>query len=307
MTMYHKAFCLVCTALLFGLYSHAQQYDSVSVKNVQLDSFVVKSGFNMNSFIRRVQNDTTFYKAFKSMHLVPFSAVNSFTAYDKKGRVAASMHTNAQQRINAKRCRTTTFTNQTVTGDFYKKDKKTINYYTADLFYNLFYSDKPVCNQNDIVAGSMVLKDKSRMEKNKYELKQLIFNPGSKVEGVPFMGDKASIFDPGEVDKYDMKISQEMYDSEEVYVFNVTPKPEYKNKVVYNELKTWFRRSDYSILARDYSLSFNTIFYDFDVHMKVRMKMMGGKLYPTLIDYNGNWYVPTQGRERMKVLMDIVY
>jgi hypothetical protein len=241
------------------------------------------------------------------MHLVPFNAVNSFTAFDKKGRVTASMHTNAQQRLNAKRCRTTTFSNQTVTGDFYKRDKKTINYYTAELFYNLFYSDKPVCNQNDIVAGSMVLKDKSRMEKNKYELKQLIFNPGSKVAGVPFMGDRASIFDEDEVGKYDLKISQEMYDSEEVYVFNVTPKPEYRNKAVYNELRTWFRRSDDSLVARDYSLSFNTIFYDFDVHMKVRMKLMNDKLYPTLIDYDGNWYVTTQGRERMKVVMQIAY
>lgn len=304
MKMYCKVLSIV---MLYALPCGAQQYDTLSAKNIQLDSFVVKSGFNMNSFIKRVQNDTTFYKAFKSMHLVPFNAVNSFTAFDKKGRVIASMHTNAQQRLNAKRCRTTTFSNQAVTGDFYKRDKKTINYYTAELFYNLFYSDKPVCNQNDIVAGSMVLKDKSRMEKNKYELKQLIFNPGSKVEGVPFMGDKASIFDADEVDKYDLKISQEMYDSEEVYVFNVTPKPEFKNKVVYNELKTWFKRSDYSIVARDYSLSFNTLFYDFDVHMKVRMRLMNNKLYPTLIDYDGNWSVATQGRERMRVVMQIVY
>ena len=304
MKMYCKVLSIV---MLYALPCGAQQYDTLSAKNIQLDSFVVKSGFNMNSFIKRVQNDTTFYKAFKSMHLVPFNAVNSFTAFDKKGRVIASMHTNAQQRLNAKRCRTTTFSNQAVTGDFYKRDKKTINYYTAELFYNLFYSDKPVCNQNDIVAGSMVLKDKSRMEKNKYELKQLIFNPGSKVEGVPFMGDKASIFDADEVDKYDLKISQEMYDSEEVYVFNVTPKPEFKNKVVYNELKTWFKRSDYSIVARDYSLSFNTLFYDFDVHMKVRMRLMNNKLYPTLIDYDGNWSVATQGRERMRVVMQIAY
>lgn len=301
--------CIVIFLLVLG-YTFpctAQQYDSVSVRHIELDSFVVKSGFDINAFIKRVQNDTTFYKAFKSMHLVPFNATNSFAAYDKKDNVIASMHTDAQQRINARHCRTNTFANQVVTGDFYKKDKRTINYYTADLFYNLFYSDHPVCNQNDIVAGSMVLKDKSTIEKNKYELKQLIFNPGAKVSGIPFIGDKASVFDAGEVDKYDYKITAETYDSTDVYVFTITPKPDYQHKVVYNELKTWFRRSDYSILARDYSLSFSTLLYDFDVNMKVRMKEMNHKLYPTYIDYNGNWHVATQGRERMRVVMVVAY
>ena len=260
----------------------------------------------MKAFMRRVQNDTTFYKAFRSLHLVPFTSTHSFTAYDKRGQVTATMNAKARQKIDARGCRTTIMSDEKSTGDFYDRSGD-FNYYTAKLFYDLFYSKAPVCNQNDIVAGAIDQYGSGRMEKNKHELKQLIFNPGSKVDGVPFMGDKASIFDEDEVDKYIFKVSQEIYEGQDCYVFSVTPKPDYKNKVVYNELKTWFRRADFSIVARDYSLSFSTMFYDFDVRMKVRTKEIGGKLYPVSIDYDGQWHVATKKRERMRVLMVVNY
>ncbi len=294
-------FCIIFTGQ--GI---AQTYDSIAIRHIELDSFVVRSGFDTKAFIRRVQNDTTFYKAFRSMRIVPYKATCSFTARDKKGTVTAAMTTKADQRFNNKHCRYTVFSDQSVKGNFYNRDK-TLHYYTADLFYNLFFSEKPVCGENDIVAGGFELKDKSRLEKSKYELKQLMFNPGSKVSGVPFMGDRASVFDADEVYKYDYKVTMEEYGGEDVYVFTITPKPDYKSKVVFNELKTWFRRSDYSIMARDYSLSFNTMVYDFDVRMKVRMAQINGKLYPTHIDYDGNWKVTLKDREHMRVVMDVVY
>ena len=148
---------------------------------------------------------------------------------------------------------------------------------------------------------------KGQMEKSKYELKQLIFNPGAKVSGVPFMGDRASIFEPGEAEKYDFKIVQDQYEGQDCFVFKITPKAGYEYAVIYDELTTWFRKSDYSIVARDYSLSYHTLVYDFDVHMKVRTKQVGNKLYPTSIDYDGNWHVVTKKRERVKFNVQITY
>jgi hypothetical protein len=297
---------IIIIGLFVPLPGIAQTYDSINIKHVELDSFVVRSGFDTKAFIRRVQRDTTFYKAFRTMRIVPYKAQCSFTALDKKGGVVATMNTKAEQRFNSRHCRYTIFTDQKATGNFYNRDK-TLHYYTADLFYNLFFSEKPVCGEDDIVAKGFELKDKSRLEKSKYELKQLMFNPGAKVSGVPFMGDRASVFDADEVDKYNYKVTLEEYAGEEVYVFSITPKPEYQSKVVFNELKTWFRRSDYSIMARDYALSFNTLVYDFDVRMKVRMAQINGKIYPTHITYDGNWKVTLKERERMRVVMDIVY
>jgi hypothetical protein len=286
----------------------AQQYDTAHHLNfpIELDSFVVRAGFDPRAFIRRVQNDTTFYKAFRSLHLVPFTSTDSYMAFGKNRQVTATNNCRSQQKIDARGCRVATLLSQQTTGDFFKRNGSH-SYFTAQLFYDLFYSKTPVCNQDDIVAGVLKLVDNSRMEKSKYELKQLIFNPGSKVSGVPFMGDRASIFDESEVGKYDFKIKQEVYEGEESFVFSITPKPEYKNKVVYNELVTWFRKADYSILARDYSLSYSTLLYSFDVKMKVRVRQVGGKLYPVHIAYDGTWHVFTQKTERMKVVMDVAY
>lgn len=291
---------------LLSVSASAQQYDTLNIKRIELDSFVVRSGFDTRAFIRRVQNDTTFYKAFKSMRLVPCKAITSFLAFDRKGKVIAAMDTRSEQKIDARHCTYTTFSHKNASGDFYNKNNE-LNYYTAELFYNLFFFDKPVCNQDDVVGSKIELNGKSRMEKSKYELKQLMFNPGSKVSGVPFMGDKASVFDADEVDKYNFRVTMDSYDGEEVYVFEITPKEEYKNKVVFSQLKTWFRRKDYSILARDYALAYSTLFYDFDVRMSVRMRQMNGKLYPIFISYDGDWHVALKSRERMKVTMNVSY
>jgi len=286
----------------------AQVPDSLSkfIFPLQLDTVVVHSGFDINAFIRRVRTDTTFYKAFKSLHLIPFTAVNSFTVYKDNGQVDATLNNRIKQTINNRGCRRSHTIAQQSTGGFIKRDS-TYNYYTATLFYDLFFSREDICNQTDIVGGTEIPKGKGRMEKSKYELKQLMFNPGSKVSGVPFMGDRGSIFDEDQQHKYDFKVRLEDYNGAECYVFYITPKAGYEKQVVYNRLITWFRRSDFSILARDYSLSFNTMFYDFDVTMKVRTAEINNKLYPVHIDYDGVWHVITKKREKMKVVMDITY
>jgi hypothetical protein len=120
------------------------------------------------------------------------------------------------------------------------------------------------------------------------------------------MGDKAAIFEP-DVDKmYDFKLLSEMHDGVECYVFKAIPKKEYADDVVYNELTTWFRKTDYAIVARDYSLSYKTLVYDFDVRMKVRTMLVNGKLLPQYIAYDGNWHVFSKKRERVRFTTTII-
>ena len=300
------AYFLVFISLSLPLHSVARQPDSsIFSQPIMLDSFVLRSGLDIRAFIRRVQNDTTFYKAFKSIHLVAYSAVNDFKVYDDNGNITAAMHSNTRQEV-ANGCRTTKVLDEKTTGGFYKRDGD-YNYYTAGLFAHLFFTKEPVCNETDIVAGSLDVHGKGQMEKSEYELKQLVFNPGAKVSGVPFMGDRASIFEPGEAAKYNFKITQENYNGQDCFVFRITPKPGYEHAVIYDELTTWFRKSDYSIVARDYSLSYHTLVYDFDVRMKVRTQQVGNKLYPTSIDYDGNWHVVTKKRERVKFSISLKY
>lgn len=271
-----------------------------------MDSFVVKSGFDVNAFIRRVKNDTTFYKAFRSMHLIPFTAQNSVEVYHKtKNTIVAAEYIETEQEIN-KKCRITKILKQSTSGNYIKRNGE-YNYYTSSLFNYLFIPQNIVCNEDDVVNGRKYQPAKTKLEKNKEELKLLIFNPGSKVNGVPFMADRASIFEADEAKKYNFYITQATYEGHPCFVFKITPKEAYRHKVLYNELTTWFRKSDYSILSRHYSLSYSTLLYDFDVTMNVSTTSINGKLYPVHITYNGNWHIFTQKRERVKFDVNIKY
>lgn len=284
------------------------QDTSVFKYPIAMDEVVVsakREGWDVQGFIKRVQNDTTFYKAFKTMRVTTYNATNDIRVYDKRGKVAASLYSKTRQRA-WRGCRAMDVLEEKVIGNFYKK-KKEYRYYTAELYAYLFFTEDTLCKQNDIVADALNEKEGGTIGKNKYRLKQLMFNPGSKVAGIPLMGDKAAIFEPDVAKMYDFKLASEEYNGVECYVFKAIPKPQYKDDVVYNNLSTWFRKSDYSIVARDYSLSYSTLAYDFDVRMQVRTQQVNGKLVPTRIEYDGNWHVLSQGRERVKFITNISY
>lgn len=299
------AIVLIC--ILNSVFVHAQD-TSVFKYPIEMDVAVVsakKGGWDVKGFMERVQNDTTFYKAFRSMHLVEYTSTNNLSVLGKKGKPKATYYSIAEQKVFGN-CRTMNITDEKVTGKYYDSNDEH-KYYTAELFDYLFITRDTVCDENDIVAGAMEPKDNSLIEKNKYKLKQLIFNPGSKIDGVPLMGDKAAIFKEDVAKLYNFKLSSEKYKGIDCYVFSAIPKREHIDDVVYKKLVTWFRKTDYSIVARDYSLQYSTLLYDFDVDMKVRTRLIWGKLLPVSIQYDGNWHVFTQKRERVKFTTTIVY
>jgi hypothetical protein len=274
---------------------------------ISMDEVVVKAvrnGWDVAGFIKRVRTDTTFYKAFRSLHVVSYTSINDFKVYDNKAAVKASYYSKTRQNV-LNGCRTMDVLEEKVTGDFFKSNRR-YRYYTAELYDHLFFVHGKICGETDIVAGTLNEQGKGQLEKSSYKLKQLMFNPGSKVAGVPFMGDKAAIFEPGVAKMYEFKLSSEEYNGQDCYVFKAIPKKQYEKDVVYNEFTTWFRKSDYSILARDYSLSFNTMVYDFNVRMKVRMQELGKRLLPARIEYDGNWHIFTKSRERVKFTATII-
>lgn len=299
---------LIVWVVLCGLSANAQQRFDSSVFSmpIQMDAVTIKAargGWDLAGFIRRVRTDTTFYKAFRTLRITSYVAVNDIKVLDKKGGTSASLYSKTKQTA-AGGCRTMQVLEEKTTGNFYKRNKD-YNYYTAELYDYLFFTHGKECGQNDVVGNSINEKGKGQAENAKYKLKQLIFAPGSKVTGVPLMGDKAAIFEPSVMKMYDFKLMSDEYEGVDCYVFKAVPKKEYEHKVVYNELTTWFRKSDYTILARDYSLSYNTMVYDFDVRMKVRTGHAGNKLIPTHIEYDGNWHVFTKKRERVRFVTNI--
>ncbi|KAA5536583.1 hypothetical protein F0919_02630 [Taibaiella lutea] len=297
-----KYLFLTFSVLCFPVLTRAQVLDTGNYfAPILIDEIIInsKENFNIGDFINRIKSDTTFYKAFRSMHLVTYNAENDIKIFEKKGtKIKASLQSETKQ-IYRNGCRTMNVLDEKVTGDFYDK-KRNYNYYTAELFASLFFTKGKVCGENNIVKGKLEEESGgSSIEKNKAKLKQLMFNPGSKISGIPLMGNKSAIFEPDVARMYDFKLSVDTKNGIDCYVFEATPKPGFLNDVVYRKFKTWFRQSDYSIISRDYALVYNTIAYDFNVVIHVDLEQKGQMLLPSYISYNGNWFAFTKGREKV--------
>lgn len=290
---------------------YAQEVDTTAFsERITLDTFIVRArneGFDVPNFIRLIKEDTTFYKAFKTMRLKTYNAENYINCLNKKGESVASLVSETKQ-IYRDGCRTMNTLEEKVTGDFYTK-KGNYNYFTAQLYASLFFTSGKVCNENNIVRGSMSreLSGMNRVEKSKVQLKLLMFNPGASIPGLPFIGNKVGIFEPDVAKMYDFSLSAEMKNGMETYKFAAVPKPEYRKKVVINKFVTWFDPDNYAIIARDYSLSYDALGYDFDVDMYVTLRQVGKDLLPSFIQYRGNWKVVTKARERVNFKAEFTY
>lgn len=289
---------------LLAFAGHGQQ-DSLDnerlAKMVSLSEVIIRSDLNVARFMEQVKNDTTFYKAFRNLHVLGFTAWNDIRIKDKKGNTIASLQSKTKQ-IRSMGCRSMQVLDETNSGDFYDADGN-YNYYTAELYAGLFFTRGSVCGENNIVKGTDFRpRSKSGMAKHKEQLKMLFFNPGKKIPGIPFIGDKIDIFDPDRASLYDFSIAYDDYEGQSCYVFTVKAKEGLsggkRNAVVIDAMTTWFNTKTMEVMARNYDMSYDAGVYDFNVHMEVQMTKFGDYLVPKLLRYNGNWDVVFKKRER---------
>jgi hypothetical protein len=295
-------------ALLFlflpGLLRAQSQQDSTILSNLgketTLSEVVVRNDLNVVRFLRLVRDDTTFYKAFRNLRVLQFTSFNDIRMMDKKGGIIASLYSKTRQ-LRQAGCRTMETLEEKITGDIY--DGKSLNYYTAELYAGLFFTKGRVCGETNIVSGTeRDVRNKSGIEKHKEQLKMLFFNPGKKIPGIPFIGDRIDIFDPSVSRYYDFSIDMDDRAGQPCYLFRIIPKATLdagdRDKIVFDNITTWFNAKTMEIMARNYDLSYNTPVYDFDVHMEVEMTRFGDLLVPQVLRYKGNWKVAFKKRER---------
>jgi hypothetical protein len=260
-----------------------------------MSEVVIRNDLDVMNFLQRVKNDSSFYKAFKNLHLVGYTSINDIKMLDKTGNVSASLYSKTKQR-RFNNCREMEVLQEKLNGDIKA-------FYTAELYSSLFFTKGKVCNESNIVNGiERSVKNKSGVEKHKEQLKMLFFDPGKKIPGIPFMGDKVDIFDPGMSRYYNYLIDMGEMSGQNCYVFSIKAKDELsssdRDKIVFDDITTWFNAKTMEIVARNYDLSYNTPLYDFKVHMEVEMTKFGEWLVPQVLRYNGNWKVLFKKRER---------
>lgn len=274
----------------------------IDEKRFTLSEVVVRNNLDYKMLLNQIKEDTTFYKAFKNLRILGFSSYNDIQMKDKKGAVIASLSSKTRQN-RANGCRTMDVLEEKVTGDFYDRSGD-YNYMTPELYASLFFTKGTICGETNIVAGKKrSVAGKKGMEKHKEQLKMLFFNPGKKISGIPFIGDKLDLYDETAHKYYDYRLDIEEYKGELCYVFSIMPKADLgfikNDRIVVDQMVTWFNMKTMSVLARNYALSYKAGVYDFDVSMEVEMTNLGNNvIVPKTLRYKGNWDVIFKKRER---------
>lgn len=294
--------CIACFCLTHILTLPCKaQLDSI----VTLDSAMVearKGGFSTSDFIQLVREDTSFYHAFQCLHFYPYSIEGNLNVVDKANNERATMHRDAQQMVN-KKFKWVVISNEKVTGKIYKRNGN-FNYYTAELFDHIFFPHDTARRERYIPNKNDKSKDESFNEKNTDRLKVLIFNPGAEVKGVPLVGNKLNIFDDDMIKYYNYSITTAKYnDSLSCYVFTCKAKIDEagntNGKAVIKELISYFDKKTFNVIARKYVMSYNSVAFDFDVTMDVKLQQINTELVPVSIAYSGFWDVAFKKREEV--------
>jgi len=294
-----KLFCLFLLILSFKI-SFPQQTDTTILVDhhyITLSNVVVDNKLNVKSFINRIKSDSSFYKAFKNLRILGYTAINDIRMLNADGKYKATLHSKTHQ-TRTGNCRKMITIEEELTGDIYKANHS-FNYYTAQMYASLFFTKDSVCSENNIVGNEFfTTKNKSGIEKHKEQLKMLFFNPGKKIDGLPFMSGKTAIYEENMSDYYNMQIDFDFHNNTNCYVLKQVVKPDMEDHVVVDEMTTWFNDSTFEIVGRTYTLSYDAGFYDFKVNMEVQMTKYKNLIVPYLIKYNGNWKAIFKKRER---------
>ena len=299
--MLFRCWCVLVFLVITGELCAQDSLVKLQNKTVTLKEVVVRNNLNVAAFIERIKNDTTFYKAFRNLKVLGYTSLNDIRMLDKKDEVSGSLYSRTRQHVN-NGCRYTQVLEEQTSGDIYDK-KHHFNYYTPGMYAGLFFAADTICGETNIVGNeAFSTSGKSGLEKHKEQLKMLFFNPGKKIPGIPFIGNKVAIFDDDVAARYDFTIDMDAFKGEMCYVFTCKPRADLtggeKDKIVVNNMTTWFKIDTWEIVARNYDLSYNAGVYDFDVRMEVEMTKFNNYLVPKVLRYNGDWDVVMKKREK---------
>jgi hypothetical protein len=283
-------------------YSWAQD-TTMNIENqtFTLADAIVRNHFEYKDILARIKRDSSFYKAFKTLRTIGYSSFNHIEMYDKNLKMEASLDSRTRQnRIGD--CRTMDVIEEKTFGNLRDRNGE-YNYLTPSLYASLFFTKGKICGETNIVKGKKRTIQGSGIEKAKEQLKMLFFNPGEKIPGIPLIGNKLDLYDDNAHELYTYRLDYVDYHGKLAYVFEIKPKEDLgffaKDRVVVDQMITWFNPATLEVLGRNYSLSYKAGVYDFNVQMEVEMTYTpNGLLVPKILRYKGDWDVVFKKRER---------
>ncbi|MDB5125476.1 MAG: hypothetical protein JWP94_3605 [Mucilaginibacter sp.] len=278
-----------------------QRFNPDTIKTIVIDSAINIRSHRLNAqdFIDAVMADTSFYKAFQNMKNFGFTAENRIFTYDKKNKVDGKIYRKLLHSNIAGKHKTEFLAKQD-SGSVYKKNGK-YQLYTVEMFDFIFTN----AYNSDFTKGAALPGQGGKNESYKDKLKTLIFTPGRKVKGIPFISSKTEIFSPDMQEYYRYEFARGKYlDTIPVYRFKVITKPSTSDgDTMIKEMTTIFDERTFQILGRYIDMKFSNMFVDFNVQMDIELNNFQGQLLPVKITYQGNWDIPFHKEERASFLI----
>ena len=298
--MFKKIFFFVAASLISS-YTYAQRFNPDTVLTVVIDSAVnIKSHkLTAQDFIDAVLADTSFYKAFRNMKRYSFVADNQIYTYDKKNKVDGELYRRIKHTMVNGRPKTE-YLNKKDKGNIFKKNGK-YELYTVEMFDYIFTN----AYNSEFSASDALSRINGKNQSYKDKLKTLIFSPGRKVTGLPFLSGKTEIFGRDMREFYNYEFARGKYlDSIPVYRFKVIKKPSISDgDVMIRELTTIFDMRTFKILGRYVDMSYSNLLLDFNVKMNIELVPFNNELLPAKVSYQGNWDIPFHKEERASFLI----
>lgn len=287
----------------FHLGSRCQVFDTTMVIELDAVEIDASNGFSSEDFIEMMKNDTSFYKSFKNTWVIPHQSNTFIQVYDKEDETKATCRRKSSHH-HYQDSSWVVIKNETVTGKYYKKGEP--KYYTSQMFDQVFFPKDTIYYPSSKVEKPYTQNEdwSSRSEKHYEQLKTFIFSPGSNIEGVPFIGKKMEIFSKEMRPLYRFEYSTEVYNGIECYVFECHPKKDTApDDIVITHLKSYFDKSTFSLVYRDYNIKHETILFDFDIRIIVKIDKVGDLYLPASLNYQGWWKLPFKKPEIMSFEM----
>lgn len=276
------------------------------LRHIALDEVVISAqaeGFDVAAFVRRVRTDTTFHKAFLNTRHHPHLLRSEVRVRAKGDRETATMYRRArlvrdgrraEQRVDSVR----------ETGRL--RDRKgEYRYLTVEMYDDVFFPKGAFTADNTVAGRRLEVERGNRFEKYKGELKKFMFDPGTEIASVPFIGDKLALFSPEMAPLYDFRIWADERGGRPCWVFSAQAKPGFRDgRTVIKTMDTWFDQATGDVLARSYRIAHASVFLDFDITIHVRNVRIGDALVPVRVDYDGDWDIPFKQRELVRFWLE---
>jgi hypothetical protein len=143
---------------------------NVDGQKFTLSDAIVRNNFDYKAILQKIKEDTSFYKAFKTLRTIGYSSYNYIQMKDKNEKVVATLNSKTKQ-TRKDNCRTMEVLEEQVTGNL-RDASGNYNYITPSLYASLFFTKGTICGETNIVKGKQRTIRGSGIEKAKEQLSQ---------------------------------------------------------------------------------------------------------------------------------------